>query len=62
MTETYSGAPRCEPCRMRAVLSHQDVERLVAASQGRLQAYRCPDGYGWHVWAPSFELRPVGDP
>ncbi|HEY8374682.1 MAG TPA: hypothetical protein VIL00_18280 [Pseudonocardiaceae bacterium] len=55
MREVYSQAPRCEVCRQRALLSEQVATRLVTATHGRLTAYRCPAGGGWHVVDPRID-------
>ena len=57
MREVYSQAPRCELCERRALLPEQVAARLIAATHGRLMAYRCPAGDGWHVADPEVEYR-----
>lgn len=51
----YTNAERCPSCDERAVLTESQADRMAAASGGRLEAFVCLDGRGWHVWNPDFE-------
>lgn len=51
----YSTADRCPTCDHRAVLTEAQADRMAAVSGGRLEAFMCLDGHGWHVWNPDFE-------
>ncbi|MDQ3154302.1 MAG: hypothetical protein M3R63_22150 [Actinomycetota bacterium] len=53
---TYSTAERCPTCDGRAILTEAQADRLAAATSGRLEAFICLEGLGWHVWHPAFEL------
>ena len=55
----YSEAPRCSPCGQRALLLRDSAEALVVESCGRLEAFACPHGGGYHVWAPGLERQQV---
>jgi hypothetical protein len=56
----YSEASRCEPCGQRALLAKEAADALVVESLGRLAAFPCPLGEGWHVWAPDIETGTAG--
>lgn len=51
----YSDAKRCPTCGGRALLTEPQADRMATASAGRLEAFVCIDGLGWHVWNPDFE-------
>jgi hypothetical protein len=54
---TYSDAPRCVDCHGRALLTEDAALALAQESGGRLQAFACAVGDGWHVWCPAIEHR-----
>jgi hypothetical protein len=54
---TYSDAPRCANCRGRALLTEEIADALALESVGRLEAFACTVGDGWHVWCPEIEHR-----
>ncbi|MGH3620600.1 MAG: hypothetical protein ACRDQ5_02265 [Sciscionella sp.] len=57
MTNTlYSQADRCHECKGRAVLTQESAQHFAAVTARRLQAFACPAGRGWHVWAPDIEI------
>lgn len=45
----YSEASRCRECGMKALLDERGARALQRATYGRLLAYRCALGSGWHV-------------
>lgn len=45
----YSEASRCRECGMKALLDERGARALQRATGGRLLAYRCVLGSGWHV-------------
>ncbi|HEX5401203.1 MAG TPA: hypothetical protein VFX16_02750 [Pseudonocardiaceae bacterium] len=52
---TYSEAPRCADCHGRALLTEETADALASGSVGRLEAFACVTGDGWHVWCPDIE-------
>jgi hypothetical protein len=54
---TYSEAPRCADCHGRALLTEQVADALATGSVGRLEAFVCTTGDGWHVWCPEIETK-----
>lgn len=51
----YSTAERCPTCDGRAVLTEVQADRFATVTRGRLEAFVCLEGFGWHVWNPDFE-------
>ncbi len=45
----FSELPRCDSCERRKILPQAGAKDLERLTGGRLVAFECPTGHGWHV-------------